>query len=181
MKLVLKVPAAQAFAAQEILKADHFAFYAHPCGFRRTHCPAAYALFAAPEGSLNCGYNETAAGLFGWITSGGNVVCFNPAAGTVPYAGARHGMHPLWVLEKPTSLEVVEYESSMPFLAPFETLANFADRASLDSDCSFERGIALLKSGKPLVFLIAEGLPADKIRKVFIECVARGYLNSHAQ
>jgi len=176
MKLVLKITAAQAAAAKETFKADHFAFYAQPHGFRRTECPAAYELFAAPSGTLNCGYNDTEAGLFGWVTSGGNVVMFDPAAGTVTYKGARHGIAPLWVLEKPKSHKVLQYESSMPFLAPFENLSVFADRAALDSDCPYARGLALLKSGKPMAFLHAEGLPVAEIKRVFAECVARGYL-----
>ena len=176
MKLVLKVTAQQAAAAKETFKADHFAFYAQPHGFRRTDCPAAHELFAAPAGSLNCGYNETPAGLFGWVTSGGNIVLFNPTEGTVTYSGTRHGITPLWVLEKPNSHEVVSYESSMPFLAPLETLGNFVDRARLDSDCPIARGIALLNDGKPLAFLHAEGLPVPAIKKVFAECLARGYI-----
>ena len=178
MKLVLEVTAAQSLAAKEVLKADHVAFYAQPHGFRRTYCPAAYELFAAPAGTLNTGYNETSAGLFGWVTGGGNVVLFNPTEGTVTYVGTRHGIAPLWVLEKPNSHKVVSYESSMPFLAPFETLANFVDRARLDSDCPIARGIALLKSGKPLAFLHAEGLPVRDIKKVFIECFTRGYFDA---
>ena len=176
MKLILKVTAAQAAAAKETFKADHFAFYAQPHGFRRTTCPSAYELFAAPAGTLNIGYNETPAGLFGWVTSGGNVVMFDPTEGTVTYNGARHGIAPLWVLEKPNLHEVLRYESSMPFLAPLETLANFAYRARLDSDCPIARGIALLNSGKPVQFLHAEGLPVPAIQKVFNECVTRGYL-----
>ena len=176
MKLVLKVTAAQSLAAKETFKADHFAFYAQPHGVRRTYCPSAYELFAAPAGSLNCGYNETPAGLFGWITGGGNIVLFNPTEGTVTYSGTRHGIAPLWVLEKPNSHKVLRYESSMPFLAPFETLDTFAYRARLDSDCPIARGLALLNSGKPLAFLHAEGLPVAEIKRVCDECVARGYL-----
>ena len=175
MKLVLEVTAAQSLAAKETFKADHLAFYAQPHGFRRTQCLAAYELFAAPAGTLHMGYNETEVGLFGWITGGGNVVLFNPTEGTVTYSGTRHCIAPLWVLEKPNSHKVLSYESSMPFLAPLETLANFAYRARLDSDCPIARGIALLNSGKPLAFLHAEGLPLQAIQKVFDECIARGY------
>ena len=178
MKLVLKVTAAQSLAAKEVFTADHTEFYAHPHGFRRTYCPSAYELFAAPAGTLNMGYNETAAGLFGWITGGGNIVLFNPTEGTVTYSGTRHGIAPLWVLEKPNSHKVLSYESSMPFLSPFETLGNFVDRARMDSDCPIARGIALLKSGKPLAFLHAEGLPVRDIKKVFIECFTRGYFDA---
>ena len=178
MKLVLKVTAAQSLAAKEVFTADHAEFYAQPHGVRRTYCPAAYELFAAPAGTLNMGYNETPAGLFGWITGGGNIVLFNPTEGTVTYSGTRHGIAPLWVLENPNSHKVLRYESSMPFLSPCETLANFAYRARMDSDCPIARGIALLKSGKPLAFLHAEGLPVRDIKKVFIECFTRGYFDA---
>ena len=175
MLLTLKVTAAQIASAKEVFAADHAAFYGKPHGFRRSQSAKAHELFNAPEGTLNHGYNEVGS-LSGWITSGGNIVMFDPTAETVTYAGARHGIAPLWVLEKPNSHKVLSYESSMPFLAPFETLDTFAYRAALDSVCPIARGLALLKSGKPMQFLQAEGLPVAEIKKVYDECVARGYL-----
>ena len=176
MLLTLKVTAAQIAAAKEVFAADHAAFYGQPHGFHRSQSAKAHELFNAPAGTLNHGYNEVGS-LSGWITSGGNVVIMSPQAGTVTYCGTRHGIALLWVIEKPKSHKVLSYESSMPFLAPFETLDTFAYRANLDADCPIERGLALLKSGKPVAFLHAKGLPVYEIVKVFEECVARGYLH----
>ena len=175
MLLTLKATAAQIARAKEVFTADHAAFYGQPHGFRRSQSAKAHELFNAPAGTLNHGYNEVGS-LSGWITSGGNVVIMSPQAGTVTYCGTRHGIAPLWALEKPNSHKVLSYESSMPFLAPFETLDTFAYCANLDADCPIERGLALLKSGKPLQFLHAEGLPVAEIKRVYDECVARGYL-----
>ena len=175
MLLTLKVTAAQIAAAKETFKADHATFYGQTHGFRCSQSAKAHELFNVPAGTLNHGYNE-AGSLSGWITSGGNVVIMSPQAGTVTYCGTRHGIALLWVLEKPKSHKVLSYESSMPFLAPFETLDTFAYRAALDSVCPIARGLALLKSGKPLQFLHTEGLPVAEIKRVYDECVARGYL-----
>ena len=176
MLLTLKATAAQIARAKEVFAADHAAFYGQPhCN--RSQSAKAHELFNAPAGTLNCGYNEVGS-LSGWITSGGNVVIMSPQAGTVTYSGTRHGIAPLWVLEKPNSHKVLRYESSMPFLAPCETLANFAYRARLDSDCPIARGLALLNSGKPMTFLHAEfnAVTVTEIERVFNECVAHGYL-----
>ena len=182
MLLTLQATPAQIARAKEVFAEDHAAFYGQPHGFKISECAAAHALFmqaGMPEDhEPNHGLNTMQNGNFGWLTSGGNVVLFNPTEGTVTYVGTRHGIAPLWVLEKPNSHKVLRYESSMPFLAPCETLANFAYRARLDSDCPYARGLALLNSGKPMTFLHAEfdAVTVTAIQKVFNECVARGYL-----
>ena len=180
MLLTLKITPAQAAAAKEVLTADHAEFYGQPHGFKISKCASAHALFVTAgmpaEHEPNHGLNTLPNGNFWWLTSGGNIVLFNPTEGTVTYSGTRHGIAPLWVLEKPASHKVLSYESSMPFLAPFETLDTFAYRAALDSVCPIARGLALLKSGKPLQFLHTEGLPVAEIKRVYDECVARGYL-----
>ena len=175
MLLTLKVTAAQITSAKKVFAADHAAFYGQPHGFCRSQSAKAHELFNAPAGTLNHGYNEVGS-LSGWVTSGGNVVIMSPQAGTVTYCGTRHGIALLWALDKPKSHKILSYESSMPFLAPFETLDTFAYRANLDADCPIERGLALLKSGKPMQFLHTEGLPVAGIKRVYDECVARGYL-----
>ena len=182
MKLVLQATPAQIARAKDVYSEDHAEFYGQPHGFKFSKCASAHALFiqaGMPEDhELNHGLNVLQNGNFGWLTSGGNVVLFNPTAETVTYVGTRHGIAPLWVLEKPNSHKVLSYESSMPFLAPCETLANFAYRARLDSDCPIARGLALLNSGKPMTFLHAEfdAVTVTEIERVYAECVAHGYL-----
>ena len=182
MLLILQATPAQIARAKEVFAEDHAAFYGQPHGFKISECAAAHALFmqaGMPEDhEPNHGLNTMQNGNFGWLTSGGNVVLFNPTEGTVTYVGTRHGIAPLWVLEKPNSHKVLRYESSMPFLAPCETLANFAYRARLDSDCPIARGLALLNSGKPMTFLHAEfdAATVTEIKRVYAECVAHGYL-----
>ena len=182
MLLILQATPAQIARAKEVYAADHAEFYGQPHGFKISECASAHALFMQAgmpaDHEPNHGLNVLHNGNFGWLTSGGNIVLFNPTEGTVTYSGTRHGIAPLWVLENPNSHKVLRYESSMPFLSPCETLANFAYRARLDSDCPIARGIALLKSGKPLAFLHAEGLPVRDIKKVFIECFTRGYFDA---
>lgn len=176
MLLILQATAEQIEHAQEFFAKEHAQFYAQPHGHRKSASAAVHALFNAPMGTLHYGYNEPPNGLCGWITSGENVVLLNPHAATVTYSGTRHGMTPLWVLDKPNSHEILKYESSMDFLSPFETLDSFAYRARLDSVCPMARGLALLNSGKPLAFLHAEGLPVATITRVYAECIKRGYI-----
>lgn len=176
MLLILQATADQIARAKETFKADHAQFYGQPHGHRKSQSVKVHVLFIVPMGTLNYGYNETSNGLCGWVTSGENVVLLNQHEGTVTYSGTRHGIAPLWVLDKPNSHKVLAYESSMPFLSPLETLDSFAHRARLDSTCPIARGIALLNSGKPLAFLHAEGLPVSTITRVYAECVKRGYL-----
>ena len=178
MLLTLQATPEQIARAKAIYAEDHAAFYAQPHGFRTSQSLEAHVLFNAPMGTLHHGYNEVNTGLSGWVTSGGNAVMLNQAAGTVTYSGTRHGIAPLWVLEKPKSYKVLQYETSMPFLTPFETLDSFAYRARLDSDCPIARGLALLNDGKPLAFLYAEfkGSDVATILKVYAECVKRGYM-----
>ena len=176
MLITLQVEAAQLENAQEYLQEAHADYYGQPHGFRKCQSQKAHELFNAPIGALNYGYNVMPSGVSGWITSGNNIVILNANNCTVTYVGTRHGSTPLWVLDNPKSHKILKYESSMPFLSPFETLANFASRARLDSKCPIARGLALLNSGKPVQFLHAEGLPVPAIQKVFNECLTRGYL-----
>ena len=178
MLLTLQATPEQIARAKAIYAEDHAAFYAQPHGYRTSQSLEAHVLFNAPMGTLHHGYNELNNGLSGWVTSGGNAVMLNQAAGTVTYSGTRHGISPLWVLEKPSTHKVLQYETSMPFLTPFETLDRFAYRARLDSDCPIARGLALLNDGKSSAFLYAEfkGSDVATILKVYAECVKRGYM-----
>ena len=132
MLLTLEATAAQITRAKKVFAADHAACYSQPRGFCRSQSAKAHELFNAPAGTLNHGYNEVGS-LSGWISSGGNVVIMSPQAGTVTYCGSRHGIALLWVLDKPKSHKILSYESSMPFLAPFETL----DTKAQDNGASY--------------------------------------------
>ena len=171
MLITLQVEAAQLEYAQEYLQEAHADYYGCPHGFRKCHSQKVHELFNAPMGTLNYGYNVMPSGVSGWITGGNNVVLLNQRESTVTYVGTRHGITPLWVLDNPESHKILKYESSMPFLSPFETLEEFARRARLDSKCPIARGLARLNSGCPIAFV-----NCDTIRETYAECVKRGYL-----
>ena len=111
-----------------------------------------------------------------WVTSGGNALVINRTTAT--YYGVRHAARQLgWMfIDDFQQLEVIKYESSMPWLQPWETLEEFCKRACKTSDNKHEKAIALLREGKSDKFLLAEGdLPLRDAKAMHRIALAKGY------
>lgn len=111
-----------------------------------------------------------------WVTSDGNALVINRT--TAIYCGVRHAARQLaWMfIDDFQQLEVIKYESSMPWLQPWQTLGEFCRSADKNSSNSYERALALLREGKSNKFLIAEGdLPLRDARAMHQIALTKGY------
>ena len=127
---------------------------------------------------LRHGANKIGETTTAWITSGGNVLVIDTSNNTAVYCGVRHAARQLaWMyVENFKTLDVLEYKTSMPWLKPWETLEEFCQRADKRSDNKYERTVALLREGKTLAFLLAEGdLPLRDAMMIHRIAIAKGY------
>ena len=127
--------------------------------------------------SLRYGANKIGEKMVGWITSDGNALVIDTDQFVAIYCGVRHAIAPLWWLGNDfKSLPIIEQVSSMPWLKPWETLEEFCRRADKRSDNKYERTVALLREGKTLAFILAEGdLPLQSAKKMHQIAINKGY------
>ena len=127
---------------------------------------------------LRHGANKIGETTTAWVTSGGNVLVIDTSNNTAVYCGVRHAAQQLaWMyVESFKTLEVLEYKTSMPWLKPWQTLEEFCRRACKTSSNRHERCLALMREGKTLAFLLAEGdLPLRDVSAMHKIALTKGY------